>query len=106
VGQSSLRKFDINSDADVDALIDFWWPDLIRAIFVSAIIFFSLTSLGVPPWKAIGVAAIAFAMLVLTLYRRVVQLIAMALLICAVSRWIEFPAYAHIADLFQSVCHR
>lgn len=103
-GQGRVRKFDINSDADVDALIDAWWPDLVRAMFVGAIYLLSLASLGVQPWKAVVVAAIACAMLVLPLGSRVVQLIAIALLILAIGRWIEVPAYDRIASLFEAAC--
>lgn len=103
-GQGRVRKFDINSDADVDALIDAWWPDLVRGTFVGAIYLLSLASLGVQPWKAVVVAAIACAMLVLPLGSRVVQLIAIALLILAIGRWIEVPAYDRIASLFEAAC--
>jgi hypothetical protein len=106
LGEADMVKFDIHDHEQVDWLLEFIIRGSVRPLIVATIYFVTLSALGALVLKAAVTAAIVFVLVLMPLGARVVQGIAVVLLICTVSIWIEIPSRDQVATLVDLVLHR
>ncbi len=78
----------------------------IRPGIVAAIYLVTLSALGAPVLKAAVIAAVAFALVMFPLGSRALQSIAVVLLVCTLSTWIDVPPRAHMVAVANALLHR
>lgn len=103
---AGMTKFDIGNDEHVDRLLEGALQGSIRPLIVATIYFVTLSALGAPVLKAAVTAAVVFVLVLLPLGGRVLQGIAILLLICTISIWIDIPSRDHIATVVELVLRR
>jgi len=78
----------------------------VRPGIVAAVYLVTLSALGAPVLKAAVIAVVTFGLVMLPLGSRALQSIAVALLVCTLSIWIDVPPREHMAALANAVLHR
>jgi len=99
LGGAGMTKFDIGDDEHVDRLLEFILQASVRPLIVATIYFVTLSALGAPLLRAGVTAAIVLVLILLPLGARILQSIAVLLLVCTLSNWLDIPSRDHVAAL-------
>ena len=101
-----MQRFDISNEEHVDWLIETMLRASARPLVVATIYLVTLSALGAPLLKAAVAAVIAFVLVIMPLGGRLLQGLAVVLLVCTVSIWLDVPQRATMAALADLLLHR